>query len=350
MPNPTISTITLPNSQTYDIKDAKARADIASITGTITGAMHFIGVSSTAITDGGTDNPTIDSNVYQMNGDTDAGAIAIYDELEFVWNGSKWQELGSSSKLGAMAYAETASATFQPQGTVSKPSFLGQESSVNITAATGGQSTNYTPAGTVSQPTFTNGSVTASGTFTPTGSVAVSTNAVENKKAAVSPAATGTATYTPSGSVTAPTISVASAGTTTTVNSITSVGSLPAWGATVTGENLTITWSQGALPTKGSDTTVKTGDASYSASAPTFSGDAVRLETGNIEVPSTYTASFTGTADQAISVSGTATGTVSQPTFTGTAVSLSGTTIAAGEVSQPAFTGSRATITVTPDA
>jgi len=349
MPNPTISTITLPNSQTYDIKDAKARADIASITGTIVGGMHFIGVSSTAITDGGTEDPTINSEEYQMNGNTDAGAIVIYDEYEFVWNGSNWQEFGSSSNLKAMAYAETASATFQPQGTVSKPSFLGQQSSVSITATTGNQNSNYTPAGTVSQPTFSNGSVTASGTFTPAGSVSVSTNTVTNKKAAVSPT-TGTATYTPSGSVTAPTISVASAGTTTTVNSITNVGSLPSWGATVTGENLTISWSQGTLPTKGSDTTVKTGDASYSASAPTFSGDAVRLETGNIEVPSTYSASFTGTADQAISVSGTATGTVSQPTFTGTAVSLSGTTTAAGEVSQPTFTGSRATITVTPDA
>ena len=68
---------------------------------------------------------------------------------------------------------------------------------------------------------------------------------------------------TPTGSV-----SVSSAGATTTVNSITDVGSLPAWTATVSNETLTIAWSQGTLPVKGSDTTVKTGDAAYA-----FSGD-----------------------------------------------------------------------------
>lgn len=78
--------------------------------------------------------------------------------------------------------------------------------------------------------------------------------------------------FTPHGDVSAPTISVASAGATTTVNSITDVGTLPTLTMTVVDKNLTITFSQGTLPTKGSDQTVKTGDASYTATAPTFSG------------------------------------------------------------------------------
>jgi len=47
----------------------------------------------------------------------------------------------------------------------------------------------------------------------------------------------------------------------TTVNSITAVGSLPVLTFTpnATTGNLTIAWSQGSLPTKGSDTTVVTG-------------------------------------------------------------------------------------------
>ena len=122
-------------------------------------------------------------------------------------------------------------------------------------------------------------------------------------------------------SVSAPTISVAIEGSTTTVNSITAVGSLPSWTGTVANETLTIGWSAGTLPTKGSDTTVKTGDASYSASAPSFTGTGARLVTGNIPVPSTYTASFTGSAGS-VSVSGTPSGTVSQPTFTGTAATI----------------------------
>ena len=64
--------------------------------------------------------------------------------------------------------------------------------------------------------------------------------------------------YAPSGSV-----SVDSAGSTTTVNSITDIGTLPVFTATVSNEILSLSFSQGTLPTKGSDTTVKTGDATY---------------------------------------------------------------------------------------
>ena len=92
-----------------------------------------------------------------------------------------------------------------------------------------------------------------------------------------------------------------------------------------------------------SNVTVKNGDAAYEASAPDFTGTGVRLVTGNISVPSS--ASFTGTEGN-LSVSGTTTGSVSQPTFTGTKVQLAGTTTAAGTVSQPTFTGTQATITV----
>lgn len=94
------------------------------------------------------------------------------------------------------------------------------------------------------------------------------------------------ASYTPAGSVSAPTISISTAGATTTVNSITAVGTLPtctlpAFSATLDAENelLVLGWtsgsfSQGTLPTKGSNVTVKTGDASYTASTPTFTGTA----------------------------------------------------------------------------
>lgn len=188
MPNSVISQITLPSGTTYDLKDADARSAIANIQSMATGAMYYIGISSTAITDGGTQKPTIDS-VERTLAAADAGAVAIYGEMEYVWNGSKWQEFGSTGSLKALAFKDSATG-------------------------------NFTPAGTVSQPT----------------------------------------------------ISVATAGSTTTVNSITDVGSLPAWSASVSGETLTIGWSAGTLPTKGSDTTVKTSDAAYESSTPTFSG------------------------------------------------------------------------------
>ena len=338
-----ISKITLPSGTTYDIKDTKARSDIATLQTLATGAMYYIGSSATPITDNGTEKPTI-SNEQKTLGEDDAGAVCIYGDKEYVWNGSKWQEFGSTGSLKALAFKDNASGNFTPSGTVSQPTFTGTASTVTITA-TDNSSGNYQPKGTISQPTFSNGAVTASGEFTPTGNVTVSTKTTTNKTATVAPAVNGEATYTPAGSVAAPTISVATAGSTTTVNSITDVGTLPSWSGTVNDETLTISWSQGTLPEKGDNTTVKTGDAVYSASAPAFTGTGVRLVTGNIEVPATYDASFTGTKGD-INVTGEATGDVSTPTFTGNKVQLAGTTTAAGTVSQPSFTGTESTVTV----
>lgn len=89
--------------------------------------------------------------------------------------------------------------------------------------------------------------------------------------------------YTPAGSVSVPNITVKTAGSTTVVNSITAVGTLPSFtgtGYSVSNEVLTITaesFSAGTLPTKGANTTVKTGDAAYQASQPSFTGTAATI-------------------------------------------------------------------------
>lgn len=227
---PDISKITLPSGTTYDIKDAVARQDIEDVRETISSGVTFIGQTTTIITDQATTNPIT------IDGESvtaTKGDLVVYGSKEFIFSGAKWIEFGDMGSLGDLAFK-------------------------NI--ATG----NFTPAGTVSQPTFTGGNISSTGKFTPSGNVA------------------------------APTISVKTAGSTTTVNSITNVGSLPSWSGTVSNEILSISWSAGSLPTKGSDTTVKTGDAAYEATAPTF----------------------TGTEDD-VNVTGTASGTISQPIFTG---------------------------------
>jgi len=187
----------------------------------------------------------------------------------------------------------------------------------------------FTPAGTVSKPTFTGSETTSTGSFTPAGNVTF-TN--EDKTVAIKVAASGTANYTPAGTVGTPTISLNEAGATTTVKNPTSqtvaktvVAAAP--GATapansltyysVTGENLSLYqlgYTTGASITT-SDVTVKTGDATYTSSQPSWTGTGVRLETDSISVPKS--ASFAGTAGS-VSVKGTPTGEVSQPTFTGT--------------------------------
>lgn len=298
--------------------------------------------------------------------------------------------LTNTNKTAAVAPANSGENTYTPAGSVSQPTFSGssltstgkftpegtvttnttENKTATVSAASSGTTT-YTPAGTVSQPTFTGSAMTSTGTFTATGSVAIT--ATENKTATVS-STTGTATYTPAGSVAAPTISVATAGSTTTVNSatkktvVTDMAVAEPSSTTATGElvyfsvsNETLTLKKFVETTGDSVTTesktVKTGDAAYSATAPAFTGTGVRLVTGNIAVPKTL--SFTGTEDQAVSVSGTPTGTVSQLTFSGTAVRLVTGNIAVpktysfvgtegdvsvtgtptGTVSQPTFTG-----------
>jgi hypothetical protein len=301
-----IKTITLPSGTTYNIVDQGARDLIAAIEG----ATAFLGVTTTELVDGSTVNPII------INGssvEATTGGIATYGSKEFVWNGSAWQEFGDLSVLGTLAYKDNATTTYTPAG--------------SVTISKGNGTANYTPEGSVTS-TFTGSNMTSTGTFTPAGSVSL-TN--ENQTTTVSKAASGDATYTPEGSVSAPTISVASAGNTTTVNSITNVGSLPDLTMTVTNENLTFAWNAGTLPTKGNDTTVKTSDASYTASQPEFTGTGARLVTGNISVPSS--ASFTGTQGN-VSVSGTTTGSVDSD-FDGTGAELKGS-----------FSGTQATITV----
>ena len=116
-----LSKLTIGGNQ-YDIKDAEARAEIVDIKSSITGAMHYIGVSSTAIADGDSTGPwTINSKTYIASGTPAsgevllaAGDVAVYAptgkaELEFVWSGTQWQEYGSTGSIKALAFKDNAS-------------------------------------------------------------------------------------------------------------------------------------------------------------------------------------------------------------------------------------------------
>lgn len=315
-----ISKITLPSGTTYDIKDAVARQQIA-------GGVHYVGVTTTALTDGATTNPiTIGGNSYTAaNGD-----MVVYGNQEFIFSGddNAWHEFGDLSGLGDLAYQDTATGNFTPAGTVSQPTFTG-----STMTSTG----DFTPAGTVSQPTFTGteGNVSVSGT--PSGTIGVGT---------------GSANYTPGGTVSAPTITVTPASSTGYVaNSATGGGTvtagtaasatMPVLSTSVSNETLVLNWTDGSftantptavtLPSFTSKTIV-TGISNAEASQPAFTGDGVNLQ-------------FTGTT---MSSSGkfTPNGTVSQPTFTGTQGSMSVSGTPEGTVSKPTFTGTQGTVTV----
>lgn len=360
-----ISKITLPSGTTYNLKDAQARADIEGITAAISSGVSFIGNTTTALTDGATTNPiTIGGNSVTAI----KGSLVTYGDSEFLWDGTKWIFFGDFGSLGALAFKDAASGSYTPAGSVSQPTFTGTSKSVSvkgtpsgtIAIGTGDGTANYTPEGTVSKPTFTGtqGSVSVSGK--PTGNVTITSSNSGTKNytpggTVTISTGTGTANYTPSGTVSQPsftgtqgsvsvsgkptgtvtigtgtgtanytpagTISVTPTVTvnTTTVNSITDVGSLPSctlptWTGTVANENLTIGWTEGSfsagtLPTKGSNKTVATGIKSATATG-SFTGTGTQL-----------TASFSGNS---LTSTGnfTPSGSVSTPSFTGDGTQL----------------------------
>lgn len=325
-----ISKITLLNGTTYDLKDKKARDDIAAIEAAIAGGVTFMGETSTALTDGSTAKSIV---INSTTVTAVKGYLVVYNSKEFVFDGEKWIEMGDLSLIGDLGWKDSASGTFTPTGSVSQPTFSGNEMT-----STG----NFTPTGSVGLTSAASTSTGAVGYISEIGTKSFSGTAatIKPKVTAAGTVAitkgTGTANYTPEGSVAAPTISVKTAGATTTVNSITAVGTLPSLTTTVANETLTIGFDQGTLPTKGTDTTVKTGDAAYQATAPAFTGTGAELKatfTGTeVEGSASYTPSGTVTVNAttkyltgsfsgsqgSVSVNGTPSGTVSKPNFTGT--------------------------------
>ena len=335
-----ISKIVLPSGSVYNIKDEVARqmasdalsftvcTDASTTPKDVTWNDHGTTVTGTLVASEDTT-----SSFYLVPFTTAAGKD-IFSEYVTVKQGNvySWEKIGTTdidiSNLGDLAYKDTASGNYTPEGTVSQPTFSGD--SLTSTGS-------FTPEGSVSQPSFTgtSGSVSVSGT--PSGTISVGS---------------GTANYTPEGSVAAPTITVtpstaskyvadsASGGGAVTPGSAASC-TLPTLSTTVTNETLTFSWTSGSfmanvptsvtLPSFTSQTIVS-GISSATATAPAFTGTGVDLE-------------FTGTSTTSTG-SFTPEGTVSQPQFTGSSgnVSVSGTP--SGTVSQPTFSGTQKSVTV----
>ena len=131
-----ISEITLPSGATYDIKDATARHDISILKGSSTGAMHYAGVTTSALANGSSTSPIKINNVdyTPSNGD-----VVIYESLEFVWSTSdnKWHEFGSTGSLKGLAFKDSASASYTPAGSVSAPTVSVAVNTASVTPISG---------------------------------------------------------------------------------------------------------------------------------------------------------------------------------------------------------------------
>lgn len=376
----TISTITLPTGTTYYFKDAEAREKIEELAS----YSDFLGVTGTALTDGSDINPVM------IGGEevtAESGNIVLYNSKEFIWNGTAWAEFGDLSalaeQLGDLAYADTASTSYTPSGTVSG-NLVGTEGNVNVSGSltdstieatftgsegnisasgtiasqdiviSGGEgTTTYTPAGSIVNKEFTGTQSTISLNYTPEGTVTASFEGSQGN-VTTSGIPTGivtigeivaslTGNYTPEGTING----VVTAVTTTevTVNSVTDSGTLPSLTGdytsllkvNVSNEDLTFTavsnwFSAGTLPTISSVafnavSSVTTSDVALSGTtvliSAGFSGTDTTFSGTFTPAGSVVNGSFAGTS-ATISTSYTPSGTISAD-FSGTGTRLTGT-------------------------
>lgn len=171
---PTMYEITLPSGNSYYLKDDEVRQWIGD--GTTSGAekrittletevaklsnaTHWLGVTTTSLSDGSTTNPiTINGeSVTAVSGDI----VQDGNGNEYIFNGTAWQALGSSvGTLKAFAYVDTGEVTITPAGSNSSSSVTGSCSvtpsgSVSGTAVTLSTTSVGSVTNAGSMPTFT---------------------------------------------------------------------------------------------------------------------------------------------------------------------------------------------------
>lgn len=133
------------------------------LTSSIANPMHYIGASSTPITDGGSEIPTIAG---MPSYTPSAGDIVTYQSSEFIWQkNNTWAELGNTSSLGDLAnynnvkYDKATKVTYDKTKTVA----YDKTTSVTYDKATGISGSYSKTTGTQKYFTFTQGGIGTSG-------------------------------------------------------------------------------------------------------------------------------------------------------------------------------------------
>ena len=127
---PTFYEMTLPSGNSYYLEDNEVRgwigdgstsgaekriSTLETAVAKLSNATHWLGVTTTTLTDGSTTNPiTIGGqSVTAVSGDI----VQDSNANEYIFNGTAWQALGSSvGTLRAFAYADTGDVTITPKG------------------------------------------------------------------------------------------------------------------------------------------------------------------------------------------------------------------------------------------
>lgn len=289
-------------STSYDIKDASARSSITSLQNAVNsleGGQYFLGVTTTAITDGDT---TATVSINGENKTAVNGNIVIYGNKEFIFDGANWYEFGDLSTIGDLGYKDSASASYTPAGsnTASAVSFSGTADADFVTGVasaavapslgagfyTAGVAPSFTEgafsAGTL--PSFTEGEFSA-GTLPSLGAASTGSFNTDAYKAAYISTGNDAETLELTPATTASAV---------TAQGTFSAGTLPSKGAD--------TFSAGTLPSKANDT--------FSA------GSATVIDTTK------FNAGSAATFNTAKAITAIGTATAAAQTFTGSAATI----------------------------
>ena len=292
----------------------------------IVNPMHFLGTTTTAISDGSTTNPiTIGGqSVTAVSGD-----VVLYDGKEFVWGPSQWNEFGSTGSLHAMAFADTASGTISYDkatgGSVSVPQASQTTKYVKIAKKTAGSvATNGTSdaIATVSAPT---GTSLPSTNTTGSAVTSVTTSTADVIKSIPTNSKTGILNGQPSLTYkrlsTANAYAFSAAPTSVTFNAVDNTGTLPSWSASVSDDLLTISWSAGALTTTTSKTCVNGTTSLF-----TYATGLLEGYTGNTDSTKDVATGLTAGSTTTISEVGTVSASNKQSVITAVDASSTGHT------------------------
>ena len=243
-----ISKITLPSGNTYNIKDAGARELIAQLQG----GQYFLGLTTTALTDGATTKPIVidDENVNQEKGN-----IVVYGNAEFIWDGAKWVEFGDLSNLGALATKDTVTLGKGSGDNVlgEATTFTAASSAVSFSGGTTdkvlGSSATFS---TTVTPTTTNIKATASGVAVgANGTAAAITGFAEHSTETFVKSVTADTTK----KLVTTTVPNVTGNTNVTIPNVTNVGSASTWsfamGSGTNAETLIISGANSTAPTLG---------------------------------------------------------------------------------------------------
>lgn len=139
----TIGGATLASSPSSTVLATEAAVS-AAVSG-LTGAMHFIGSTTTALTDGATTATLAGSSLSKTTGFVAGDVVITSDGKEFVWTGSAWELLGDEGSYALKTVSVTGTGALGGGGTLAESrEITHNESALGIT-----ENTKYGPTANV---------------------------------------------------------------------------------------------------------------------------------------------------------------------------------------------------------